>query len=226
MGEADNPQVNRTDPRRRLILSYAREEDYLPLTRAVLSKMGYAIVTEEERPSLPPHLVDRSPELIIVDERRLSEIEDEPDALVPLIVLSGSGGVTGADPRVLGAVCRPAGLHELYRLIQQGLEERPRSAPRVATNLTAHCRQGEHEWRASLLSLSENGCLMRTPEPLELGSQIEIRFELPQGATVETQAEAAYQIVPDLGLVFSRTPAVFREAIASFVERTLVITPP
>ncbi len=198
----------------------------MPLARAVLAKMGYAIVTEEERPSLPPHLVERPAELIVVDERRLSEVEDEPDGLVPLIVLTGSGGVTGADPRVLGAVRRPAGLHELYRLIQQGLEETPRSAPRVATNLTAHCRQAEHEWRASLLSLSENGCLMRTPEPLELGSQIEIRFELPQGATVETQAEAAYQIVPDLGLVFSRTPAVCRAAITTFVERTLALSPP
>ena len=34
-------------------------------------------------------------------------------------------------------------------------------------------------------------------------------------------AEASYQIVPDLGIFFSRTPAVFREAIAGFVERTL-----
>ncbi len=214
--------MSRTDPRRRLILSYAREQDYVPLARAVLAKMGYAIVTEEERPSLPPHLVGRTPELRIVDERRLSEVPDDPESLVPLIMLTGSEGVTGADPRVLGAVRRPAGLHELYRLIQQGLEETPRSAPRVATNLMARCRQDEHEWRASLLSLSENGCLIRTPEPLELGSEIEITFELPRGETIETRAEAAYQLVPDLGLVFSRTPAVCRHAIVSFVERTLV----
>lgn len=217
--------MTRNDPRRRLILSYAREEDYVPFARAVLAKMGYAIVTEEERPSLPPHLVGRSPELRIVDERRLSEVPDDVESLVPLIVLSGSEGVTGADPRVLGAVPRPAGLHELYRLIQQALEEKPRSAPRVATNFMAHCRIADHEWRASVLSLSENGCLIRTPEPLELGSEIEIRFELPRGETIETQAEASYQIVPDLGLVFNRTPAVCRRAIASFVEQTLVTAP-
>lgn len=214
--------MSRTDPRRTLILSHAREEDYVPLARAVLSKMGYAIVTEEELDDLPRTLVGREPELRIVDERNLAEVpDDDPSALVPIIVLTGRDGVSGADPRILGAVRRPAGLHELYQLIQQGLEEKPRSAPRVATNLPARCRRDEHEWRASVISLSENGCLIRSPEPLSLGTEVELLFDLPQVGTIATSAEASYQIVPDLGLVFQRTPAVFREAIAGFVERTL-----
>ncbi len=214
--------MSRTDPRRRLILSHAGEEAYVPLARAVLSKMGYAIVTEDELGDLPPILAGQEPELRIVDERRMGEVPDEdPSALVPIIVLTGRQGVTGADPRILGAVRRPAGLHELYRLIQQALEETPRSTPRVATNLPARCRLKEHEWRASVISLSENGCLIRSPEPLSLGSEIELLFDLPTVGTIATSAEAAYQIVPDLGLVFSRTPATFREAIAGFVDRTL-----
>ena len=195
------------------------------MTRAVLAKMGYAVVTEDERGDLPPHLVERAPELRIVEEGRLDEVPDEIDALVPLILITGRSGVTGADPRVLGAVRRPAGLHELYRLLQQGLEEHPRTAPRVATNLMAHCRSQDQEWPVSLVSLSENGCLIRSPVPLDLGSERQIRFALG-GEQVETCAEAAYQIVPDLGLVFSRTPAPCRQAIARFVERTLVTSPP
>ena len=194
----------------------------MPLARAVLSNMGYAIVTEEEVGELPPILVGKEPELRIVDERRMGEVpEDDPSALVPIIVLTGRQGVTGADPRILGAVRRPAGLHELYRLIQQGLEERPRSAPRVATNLPARCRLEEREWRASVLSLSENGCLLRTTAPLRLGTELEIAFELPQVGTVETRAESAYQLLPDLGLVFQATPAASHEAILSFVESNL-----
>ncbi len=206
-------------PERHLILSLARDDAYVPLARSILARMGYAIVGEAERAELPPWLGRRAPDLIIVDERRIGELPE--DAGAPAIVLSGRAGVTGADPRILGAIRRPAGLHELYRLIQQALEPVPRAAPRVATHLPALCRLRDREWRASVLSLSANGCLLRTPEPLDLGSELEVRFELPQVGVIETRAEAAYQLLPDLGLVFNATPAACREAIAVFVERTL-----
>jgi hypothetical protein len=131
--------------------------------------------------------------------------------------------VTGADARIIGAVGRPAGLHELYRLIQQAIEDTPRSTPRVPTHLPARCRRGELEWRGAVLSLSENGCLLRTPEPVSLGSQIEISFELPRAGTIETKAESTYQLVPDTGLIFHQTSAAFREAILSFVEESLAV---
>ena len=54
-----------------------------------------------------------------------------------------------------------------------------------------------------------------------LGSEVDITFELPRNGVVETRAETAYQLVPDLGLVFAATPAAQRHAIASFVEQTL-----
>jgi len=74
-----------------------------------------------------------------------------------------------------------------------------------------------------VLSLSENGCLLRTTEPVNLGSQIEISFDLPRVGTIETKAESAYQLVPDTGLIFHRTPAASREAILSFVEESLAV---
>jgi hypothetical protein len=212
-----NPQKPRW-----LIVSYARSEAYVPLARVILARMGYSIVSAEEWEDLPTADRDRTPDLRIVDERRLGEIpEDEGLSEVPMIVLTGRHGVSGVDPRIIGAVARPAGLHEIYRLIQQTIEDTPRSTPRVDTHLMARCRNGEREWHGAVLSLSENGCLLRTPEPVNLGSQIEICFDLPRTGTIETQAESAYQLVPDTGLIFHRTPAAFREAILSFVEESL-----
>jgi hypothetical protein len=205
-----------------LIISYARSEAYVPLARVILARMGYSIVPAEEWEDLPNADRVRTPDLRIVDERRLGEIpEDDHLSEVPMIVLTGRDGVSGADPRVKGAVARPAGLHEIYRLIQQTIEDTPRSTPRVATHLPARCRRGEREWRGAVLSLSENGCLLRTPEPVKLGSEIEISFDLPRTGTIETKAETAYQLVPDTGLIFHRTSAAFREAILSFVEESL-----
>jgi hypothetical protein len=207
---------------RRLIISYAHPEAYVPLARVILARMGYSIIPAEEWEDLPTADRARTPELRIVDERRLGEIpEDDEISDLPMIVLTGRHGVSGVDPRIIGAVARPAGLHEIYRLIQQTIEDTPRSTPRVATHLPARCRRGEREWRAAVLSLSENGCLLRTPEPVSLGSQIEISFDLPRTGTIETKAESAYQLVPDTGLIFHRTPAAFRKAILSFVEESL-----
>jgi hypothetical protein len=209
---------------RRLIISYARSEAYVPFTRVILARVGYPIVPAEEWDDLPAADRERTPDLRIVDEQRFGEIPEDPSlSEVPMIVLTGRRGVTGADPRIVGAVARPAGLHELYRLIQQTIEDTPRSTPRVATHLPARCRRGEREWRGAVLSLSENGCLLRTPEPMNLGSQIEISFDLPRVGTIETRAESAYQLVPDTGLVFHRTPAASREAILSFVEASLAV---
>ncbi len=216
---ADRPPMESQGPRR-LILSYAREDAYVPLTRAILSKMGYSILNEEEWRSLREADHAARPDLRIIDERRMDELEAAGDG-VPTIALTGRQGVDGGDPRFIGAVRRPAGLHELFRLIQLALEDVPRATPRVPTYLPATCRADSREWNASVLSLSENGCLLRSPEPLHLGSEVDLSFELPQVGTIQTHAETSYQLVPDLGLVFADTSAEHRRAIASFVEQTL-----
>jgi hypothetical protein len=119
-------------------------------------------------------------------------------------------------------VPRPAGLHELYRLLQQALEPIARSAMRVPTNLPVRMKQAGREWRGSLLSLSENGCLVRSPEPMTLGDELDVAFELPRSGLIETRAESAYQLIADTGLVFQSTPAASRRAILSFVEQQLI----
>ncbi|MEN8181546.1 MAG: PilZ domain-containing protein [Myxococcota bacterium] len=208
---------------RRLLVAHARSDAFAPHARSILSKMGYAIVPAEDLDSLPEPLPEQTPDLRIVDERRLAEIpEDQEGQSVPVIVISGRHGVTGADPRIVGAVPRPAGLHELYRLIQQVLEVTPRSTPRIPTHLAASCRRNGREWTCQVVSLSENGCLIRSPEPMPLGSHIELHFELPSSGTIETRAETAYQMPPDLGLIFNETPPKARRAIADFVSSALV----
>ena len=207
--------------RRRLIVSYARPEAYVPLARVILANMGYAILPEDEWREAPTWATKR-PELRIVDEQRMGDVPDDENRPIPMILLTGQRGVSHDDPRILGAVRSPAGLHELYRLIQQAIEPTPRATPRIATHLPARCRRGGREWKGSVLSLSENGCLLRSPEAVGLGTQLEIAFELPRVGWIETGAETAYQLLPDTGLVFQRTPAELRRVIASFVEQGLM----
>lgn len=205
----------------RLVVSIARDTAYLPLARAILGRIGYAIVPLEEWASNAA-LQELSPECGIIDPARIDELpSDRPFDRLPLVLITGREGAELDDPRVLGAVQRPAGLHELYRLLQLALEEHPRSSPRVPTNLPARLQRDDRSFSGSVLSLSENGCLLRTPEPVPLGSQLEISFELPQGGRIQTRAQSSYQLVPDLGLVFERTHALDRQAILSFVERQL-----
>ena len=207
--------------KRRLILSFARPDAYVPLARAILGRMGYAIVPPEEWKESRA-LAERSPELGIVEERRLADLPDGPPfATLPLILLSARGIPPAEDRRVVGIIVRPAGLHELYRLLQRGLETMPRSSMRVPTNLPVRLRSAGREWHGSVLSLSENGCLVRTPEPVDLGAQLEVAFELPRAGLIETRAETSYQLVSDAGLVFQSTPAASRRAILSFVEQHL-----
>ena len=213
-------------PARRLLVSHAQADAFAPHARSILSRTGYRIVGVEELAGLPPSMADRRPDLRIVDERRLGELPDDGDAgSVPIILLTGRHGVSGVDPRIVGAVPRPAGLHELYRVVQSVLEENPRSTPRVATHIPAHCRKEGREWTGTILSLSENGCLLRCVEPVPLRSDVEIEFALPRAGNVVTPADVAYQLPPDLGLVFHSTPAAVRRAVAEFVLESVARFP-
>ena len=208
---------------RRILVSHAPPEAYSPMTRAILAKLGYAIVMEEDFESLelPP---ERSrPDLRIVDERNLADIPEDDSPAIPLVVLTGRHGVVGADPRIVGAVKRPAGMHELYSISQQVLEDVPRSSLRVPTHLPARCNRNGLEWSGAVLSLSSNGCLLRSPEPVLLGSRIQLSFDLPKAGSLEFDAECAYQLVPDVGLVFHATTQATRGVVERYVEDALAV---
>jgi hypothetical protein len=211
--------------RTRTILLHASRDALAPMTDVILSKLGYAILPPDRFASRREADPDACADLLLVDERRLGEVDAAWDAEVddlPIILLTGQHGATGADSRIVGAVKRPAGMHELYRLLQQIFEDKPRSTPRVATQLRAHCSRGARSFEGRVLSLSENGCLMRSPEAIPLGQRIQLSVELPRAGEIALEAEAAYQLLPDVGLVFSAVPVVHRQAIERFVAQTLV----
>ncbi len=110
---------------------------------------------------------------------------------------------------------------QVLRLMQQVLEDTPRAAPRVATHISATAIRQSREWNVAMLSLSENGCLIRSSEPILLGSDVELRFSLPRSGELEVGAEAGYQLVPDVGLIFHATAPAVREAITSYVSEAL-----
>ena len=106
-------------------------------------------------------------------------------------------------------------------MLQQVLEETPRSVPRVPTHLPASCQRNGSSWAATVLMLSENGCLLRTPDPLLLGSRMELAFSLPRAGQLKITAEVAYQLVPDVGLIFDALSPNARRQIAGFVTEAL-----
>ena len=206
--------------KRRLILTFARPDAYVPMARAILGRMGYAIVSPEEWQQTS--LATRAPELCIVDDREPAPLLAEPRfSNTPLVLLCGRGQPGLDDRRVVGAVARPGGLHELFRLFQQALETTARGGLRVPTNLPVRLRRAGREWQGSVLSLSENGCLVRSPEPLDLGAEFELCFELPRAGRIETRAETSYHLIHDTGLVFQATSAAQRSAIRSYVTESL-----
>jgi hypothetical protein len=204
----------------RLVATYASPRSFAPLALKILPKIGYELVPVEEYASV----ACRPPEVQIAEEQRLCEIfETTAASSIPTIVLTGwRGAPPEVDGRiVVGAVRAPAGLHELYRVLQQALEETPRAVPRVPTRLRARCRRDSMEWDARVLSISENGCLIKSSVVPPLGAMLHLTFELPDGGKVETQASASYQVMPQLGLVFHATRPEFRRAIATFVTHEL-----
>jgi hypothetical protein len=95
-------------------------------------------------------------------------------------------------------------MHELYRLIQQLTEDTPRSNPRVPTHLPARCKSDGKEWTSTMLSLSENGCLVRSPEPLSLGRRLELSFELPRSGGSSSRPRPRISCCPTWALSSTR----------------------
>jgi len=208
-------------PIRRVLLTHAAPEAFAEVSRTILARLGYALLTPEEFAASRESLGRELPDLRIVDERSLAELPEDGIPAIPLVVLTGRHGVTGADPRIAGAIRRPAGLHELYRIAQEILEDTPRTTPRIATHLNARCSSRGKAWTGAVLSLSESGCLLRSSEPQMLGASLTISFSLPRSGRLSLEAEVSYQLLPDLGLTFHATSPADRKAIGDFIARAL-----
>lgn len=192
------------------IASHAQDSDYAPTSRVLLWKLGYALLPPEEAPD---------PAVRVVRDDRLEEVSGSTRE--PIIVLTRSRRRLPADPRVLGSLRRPAGLHELYRLIQAATEENPRSVPRVPCELKARASNGAQEWDLTVTSLSENGGLAYgTPRP-RLDTRLLLDIELPWGERVGGPAVAAYEQGNDLGFVFHDIKLTDRKRLTKAVVQLL-----
>ena len=214
MPDSDAPSWKRT------IVYHAARDALGARTDSILSRLGYQMLLPETFEALRADHPALRADMLIVDERRLEAVDLGHD--LPVVLLTGREGAPRDDDRFVGAVKRPAGLHDLYRLMQQVFEDVPRATPRVATQLRAQCRAQGSQWEGRVLSLSENGCLIRSSEAILLGQRIALDLELPGEAPIEVEAEATYQLLPDTGLVFSSLEADRRQAIGRFVADTIL----
>lgn len=213
---------------KRTVVCHASKDAFGPMTDSILSRLGYRMLLPATFARLRSEDSTLCADLLLVDERRLAEAQSGFDdaglASAPIVLLTGKNGTSGAYSRIVGAVKRPAGLHDLYRLMQQVFEDTPRTTPRVATQLRAHCKLGEREWDGRVLSLSENGCLIRSREAIPLGRRIMLEFTLPVAVEVRLEAEAAYQLLPDVGLVFNSVNPAHRKTLEHFVTQTILLS--
>ncbi len=190
-----------------------------PGTAQALGALGYAIVSG--RVAVGP----RAPaaEAIVVDERDLggvlAERETGPGRIVVARGRRADPGAAG-DPRIVGQVSRPADLGELYRVLQSALEATPREAPRVATGLPADCVSGGRRWTGEVLSLSENGCLLRSAEEVAAG-RLTLRFPLPRGRMIWTRGVVVRHEDERLAVAFEAMAPSQRAAISAYVKSRL-----
>lgn len=200
----------------RVILSLAPPQSYVSLARIKLSQAGYSVVSEERWEAHYAH-VRRAPDLVIVDAERVREL-----AGLPGILLYAHGHSVPWAPTAIGTIERPAGFHDLYRLVQEALEVNPRATPRVPTSIPARVRGTRGGVDGHVVSLSRGGCLLRRENPPEAGEEISLEFELPRCGTVEIIGRTVYRRAEEAGLVFRNLSVPASQGIQSFVEERIL----
>ena len=200
----------------RVILSLAPPQSYVALARIKLSQAGYSVVSEESWEALYGN-VGRAPDLVIVDSERSREL-----AGLPGILLYARGQSVPWSPTSVGTIERPAGFHDLYRLVQEALEANPRATPRVPTSIRARVRGASGAGEAQVVSLSRGGCLLRREDLPAPGVELALEFELPRCGTVEIIGRTVYRRAKEAGLVFRNLSAPASQGIQSFVEERIL----
>lgn len=200
----------------RVILSLAPPQSYVPLARLKLSQAGYSVVSEDRWEAHYGNL-GRAADLVIVDVERVAEISGRPG-----ILLYSRGQNVPWGPSAVGSIERPAGFHDLYRLVQAALEPNPRATPRVSTSIPAHVRSEKGREDAQVISLSRGGCLLRRENPPDPGQEISLEFELPRYGKLEIVGRTVYRRVSEAGLVFRNLSDPASRGIQSFVEERML----
>lgn len=183
----------------------------MPGVHVALARLGYELVTARAG--------SEAPAARLVAAGGVSRLP--ASALEPVVLIGGHRSRDANDPRVVGIVRRPAGLRELYALLQEALEEHPRAVPRIAASLPARSFRQGIDAPGAILSLSEKGCLLRSAVRLPGDGALKVQFSLPSGGWIETWAEPRNRAGRELGLVFDGLPDDSRLAIADYVANSL-----
>ncbi len=194
------------------ILSLSPPSSYAPLARIMLSQAGYSILSEDRWDAHYTN-VRVAPDLVIVDAERAHEL-----AGLPGILLYAHGQSVPWAPSAVGTIERPAGFHDLYRLVQEALEPNPRATPRVNTRIPARCRGAEIQ----VVSLSRGGCLIQHANPPEPGEEVALEFDLPRLGTVELVGRTVYRRVNEAGVAFRDLSYSASRGIQKYVEEQIL----
>jgi hypothetical protein len=185
--------------------------DFSPGVERALERLGYKLVPAQGKTG--------PADVRIVEAGQLNRLSAK--ATAPIILIGGPRDDGANDPRVVGVVKPPAGLLDLYYLLQIALEEHPRAVPRIPTALPARSLREGVDTPGAILSLSEKGCLLRSASRLPGCGSLHLQFMLPDAGPVYTRAEPRREAGNECGLLFQRLPESSRAAIAEFVMRSL-----
>jgi hypothetical protein len=79
----------------------------------------------------------------------------------------------------------------------------------------------DQRWTGAIVSLSKDGCLFRTLNPMSPDTEINLVFPLPMGEMVSTRARVIGKRGDSVGLVFESIPTPTQQAVSEFVEGRL-----
>jgi hypothetical protein len=127
-----------------------------------------------------------------------------------------------ANWRIVASLRSPASFRDLYAAVQKAIEHTPRRHVRIATALPARCAYDHQTCTGAVISLSESGCLFRSPEGLPWEREINVQFSLPRPGLISTRARQVNRREGDLGLAFQDLPSESRLAIAEYVMGRLI----
>ena len=171
-------------PEHRTVISFVPPEEFEPRVCRALGKLGYEIVApgNEQAPA----------DLWLIDDKSYARIDSDMTPPVPVVMLSRDPTVLAED-YVVGVLQPPARFDNLYVALQTALEADPRRFPRVTTARQARSVAGYQICSGAVVSLSEGGCLFRSPEEPPTKPAIRLYFSLPGNQTLTVRARTAYQ---------------------------------
>jgi hypothetical protein len=206
--------------RRAVIASDVSPEALEPNAWRALRSLGYEIVPAGASFGTADQPIQ--PDLRLVDEESFGRIAGEEGTSPPVIILTRQPASPPADRRIIASLTRPAPFRELYTAIQQALEPTPRRYPRIITALPARCAHYDRSCAGAVISLSEGGCLFRSPDALSWERETNLQFPLPRPGLISARAQQVNQRGSDQGFAFRGLPSRSRSAISHYVMDRLI----